>query len=439
MMFWQIAWFEIRYWLRSWMLWIFLFVVSVLVCGAVSSNDMMVDFNLSNTYRNAPFAIAFLYAATSVFAVLMTIAFVNFAALRDFSYNTHQMMFCTPVHRRDLLLGRFFGATVVSVIPMLGVSVGILVANYLPFSDKEHWETVIWGAHLKGILLFAVPNTFLTAAILFAVAVVWRRDIAPFIATILLIIGRGVTASLLMDPQREWIRALFDSFGAITFAIFTKYWTVADKNNLAVGFSGLLVWNRLLWIAAGCAAFAFAYSRFSFAEKRTKSKAVEADERPTAVAAAPPMPHPHMTDSPWAKFLGAFKIHLRAMARNTAFVVIVMIASAICIFALALNATLLNNHTFPVTYQVIDLIRGSLNLFLIIVITYFSNDLVWKDRDDRVDEIADATPTPEWVPLCGTAGYAHRHGDADSTWRFIVGNHLPGGSGLRSLPVRSVC
>jgi hypothetical protein len=400
-MFRHIAWFEIRFWLRSWMLWVFLVVISLLIFGAISSDEIMAEFNLSNIYRNAPFAIANYYATISVFTLLMTAIFVNSAALRDFNYDTHQMIFSTPLRRRDLLLGRFFGATVVSVIPMLGVSLGILLTKYLPGADAERWEAVSWTAHLKGILLFALPDTFFTAAILFAAAVVWRRDIASFIAAILLFTGRGLAGELFQDVQWDHMRALVDPFGARAFAVVTKYWTVADKNTLSVSFSGLLLWNRLLWIGVGCAVFAFAYSRFSFAQRRTKSKAPEQVEQPDIVAAASSAPHPRLTDSPWAKFLGSFKIHFRGMAKNTTFVVVVMIACLICTLALALGATRFQDNetyeTFPVTYGVIDLIRAALDVFLIIIITYFSGALVWKDRDERMDEIADATPTPEWV------------------------------------------
>ena len=199
-MLWRIAWFEIRFWLRSWMLWIFLFVVGLLIFAAIGSDEVMAELNLSNIYRNAPFTIASFYAAMGVFALLMTAVFVNFAALRDFSYSTHQMMFSTPIRRRDFLLGRFLGATLVSAIPLLGVSLGILLAKYMPWADRERWEAVIWTAHLKGILLFALPDTFFTAAILFAAAVVWRRDIAPFVAAILLMAGRAVALSLSAGP-----------------------------------------------------------------------------------------------------------------------------------------------------------------------------------------------------------------------------------------------
>lgn len=397
MMFLKIAWFEIRYWLRSWMLWGFLLVVSVLICGVLSFNETLVEFGLSNIYRNAPFTIASLYVSMSIFSVLTTIAFVNFAALRDFSYNSHQIIFSTPVRRRDLLLGRFLGATLVSVIPMLGVSVGVLLAKHLPFTDNNYWTTVNWTAHFNSILIFVLPNTFFTAAIFFAVAVTWRREIACFIAAIFLVMGRAATLGLLMDSQRQHIRSLLDPFGVNTFVEVTKYWTVADKNILPLGFSPLIVYNRLIWLGIGCAAFMFAYFRFSFTERRTKSKAIQPDDRTFAVPVSIPAPRPSMTDSSWAKFLGSFRLHFRGMAKNTTFVVTVLIASSLCLLALSLNSTLINNHTFPVTYQIVDLLRGVLNFFQIVVITYFAGALVWKDRDDRVDEIADATPTPEWV------------------------------------------
>src|ERR1700733_6203587 len=186
-MFLQIAWFEIRFWLRSWMPWIFLLVISVLTLIAVSADQISVGGAISNTYHNAPFVIESRYAFMCVIGLLMSTAFVNSAALRDFNNNTHQIIFSTPLRRRDFLLGRFFGATLVSVIPMLGVSVGILLAKYMPWIDADRWERVIWSAHLKGILVFALPNAFFMAAILFTIAVLARNEIVSFVGALLLV------------------------------------------------------------------------------------------------------------------------------------------------------------------------------------------------------------------------------------------------------------
>ncbi|HET9803603.1 MAG TPA: ABC transporter permease subunit [Candidatus Acidoferrum sp.] len=169
-MLWQIFSFEVKYWLKSWMLWIFLLIMSALFFFATATDNVTVGDALTNTYRNAPFVIQNFYSIAAFFALLMAAAFVNSAAARDFNFNTHQILFSTPVSRFDFLVGRFLGATLVSAIPMLGVSVGILAAKLMPWIVPERWGPVIWKAHLNGILVLAIPNAFIIAAILFAIA-----------------------------------------------------------------------------------------------------------------------------------------------------------------------------------------------------------------------------------------------------------------------------
>src|SRR5579864_559869 len=109
-------------------------------------------------------------------------------------------------------------------------------------------------------------------------------------------------------------------------------------------------------------------------------------------------PQVQLRQAPWAKFLGSLKIHFLGMAKSTFFIVVALAALLNCIPALATSATeFLGNSTFPVTYWVIELIRETLFSFLVIVITYYAGVLVWKDRDERMDEIADSTPTPDWT------------------------------------------
>jgi ABC-2 type transport system permease protein len=58
--------FEVRYWLRSWMLWIFLLIVALMIFGATSTDQIQVGGALENTYRNAPFVIENYYAIMSL-------------------------------------------------------------------------------------------------------------------------------------------------------------------------------------------------------------------------------------------------------------------------------------------------------------------------------------------------------------------------------------
>src|SRR5689334_23727368 len=103
-MFWRITWFEIAYWLRSKMLWVFFGVIALSVFAAVSTSDVQLFFVLTNTHHNAPFVISGYYAYLSLFVLLMSAAFVNSAALRDFRFNTNQIIFSTPIDRKSTRL-----------------------------------------------------------------------------------------------------------------------------------------------------------------------------------------------------------------------------------------------------------------------------------------------------------------------------------------------
>ncbi|HUL33021.1 MAG TPA: M1 family aminopeptidase [Candidatus Eisenbacteria bacterium] len=393
----QIAWFEIGYWFRSWMLWIFTLIIAAMIFGAVSTDQITVGGALTNTFHNAPYVIQNYYSFIGLLTLLMVTAFVNSAASRDFSHNTYQIIFSTPLKRRDFILGRFIGSTLISVIPMTGVSIGILLARYMPWVDPERWGPVIWSAHLKGILLFAIPNTLFIAAILFTVALLARNDIVAFVGGLLLITGYAVAAALTQNLERERLAGLLDPFAIRTFGLVTKYWTVADKNTISVGFSGLLLWNRLLWIAVGLAVFAFGYFRFSFAERSRRSKAAaEADSLPSTLSAASPSFQLRHDD--WAKFLASVKIHFLGILRSTVFVIIVCAALLNSVPSIIFSAREgYGNSTLPVTCWILDIIASTLYMFILVIITYYAGVLVWKDRDTHIDEIADSLPAPEWV------------------------------------------
>ena len=394
-------WFEVRYWLRSAMLWIFTAIIALMVFGAVSTDQITIGGALENTYRNAPFVIENYYAFMCLLTLLMITAFVNSSAARDFSSNTHQLVFSTPLRKFDYLAGHYLGATLISVIPMLGVSIGILVAKYMPWVDAERWGPIRWDAHGWGILVFAIPNTFFIAAIIFTIAVLTRSTVTAFIGGLILLTAYAVSQALMTDLRNETLGSLLDPFAVRTFFHATKYWTVADKNHMSIGLTGLLLWNRLIWIAVGGLIFAFGYVRFSFAERASRSKKKLLDEEASAPAAAP-IPQMRAGQSfgfgaQWAQFLGTLRVEFWGLVKTTSFIVITVAALLNTIPSLILNASeAYGNSSFPVTYKIIEMVQGSLYLFLISMITYYAGVLIWKERDSTTDEIQDAMPHAEW-------------------------------------------
>lgn len=392
--------FEIRYWLRSWMLWIFLAIIALMVFGATSTDQIIVGEALENTYRNAPFVIENYYSIMGLLTLLMTVAFVNSAASRDFACNTSQLLFVTPMKKRDYLTGRYLGSALIAAIPMLGVSIGILAGKWMPWADAERWGPMNWIAHLYGILLFAIPNTLFIAAVIFAIAVLTRSTVASFVGGLILLTGYGVGSALITDIRHETWAALLDPFGIRTFALATKYMTVAEKNHLAVGYSGLLLWNRVIWLAVGAGVFVLAYAKFRFEERAARKKKVHEEASGERAAAAVALFEWHQSSgfaAQWAQLWGGFRVEFLGLVKSTSFIVITCAALLNTIPSIILNQSEgYGNTFFPVTYRLIEVIQGTLYLFLLAMITYYAGVLIWKERDARMDEIEDATPHPDW-------------------------------------------
>lgn len=391
--------FELRFWLTGWMVWIFAFIIGAMITGAVSSDNVVVGGGIGNTNRNAPFVIENLFAVTSVLTLLMTTAFVNAAAIRDFQHNTHQMLFALPVRKWDYLLGRFFGSSLAALIPALGVTAGALAAPFMSWADKARFGPVVWSAHLEGFVFFSVTNTLIAGAILFSLAVAFRSTTVSFLGALLLLVAAGVTDALTSDLRNETLAALVEPFGGRAFTLATKYWTPAERNARILGFDPVFLWNRLLWLSVAALVFLFTCARVTLGERASRRPAAAAAPAPERAAAPLPVARPSWSGFPaLAQLLAAYRAEFASLIRTPTFVVVTAAAILNCALSMGLSsAEVFGNKSFPVTYWITGMIQGTLYIFLIALITYFAGQLVWKEREDRVDEIHDALPVRDWT------------------------------------------
>ncbi|MEM7782103.1 MAG: M1 family aminopeptidase [Planctomycetota bacterium] len=402
--------FEIRYWLTRLMVYIFLVVVTLLFLGAVSSDNVRIGSAIENTYRNAPYVIQTYYMFVSLLACLMTTAFVNDSASRDFAHRTSQLIFTKPVGKFSFLAGRFTGATVIALLPILGVSLAALLAPAMPWNDDpSRFGDVSWGAHFWGIVCFALPNTFFVAAIVFAIAVWLRSTFASFIGIILLLAFYGISQSLVGGLDSELISQLADPFGGAAFSVQTKYWTVDERNTQVITlFNPMILLNRAIWISVGGLVLGYACLRFSFAERTQKVKkqklAVDAASADN-VGAIPNATFEHGWRIRFSQLMSQFKVDLSGTLRSPVFLVIVFAGMLDTFASLQMLASQgFGLSTLPVTYSVIEVIRASLFIYLIAVITFYSGALVWKEREAKFDEVMDAMPHPTWISYAAKIG-----------------------------------
>ncbi|WP_234734909.1 ABC transporter permease/M1 family aminopeptidase [Tellurirhabdus bombi] len=412
-MFRHIFTFEIRYWLRQPMVYIFTLINVLMFAWAAADDNVSVGGSFGNIYKNAPFVIQNQFVTWCVFALLMTTAFVQNAAIRDFSYKTNQIIFASPIHKLAYLAGRFFGSFIVALIPFLGISLGIILGSFIGTTfdliDADRYGSINWMAHLNGFLVFAIPNTFITGSIVFALAALTRSTLIAFVGAIGILVAYLIANSFLSDIDNEKLAFYVDTFGARPFSLITKYWTVSEKNTLSIGLTHpQMLLNRLIWMGVGFVVLAFTYIRFSFAERQISRRKLLRLRQDVAekmifspLQTLPKVNQYFGSSATWTQLWRMTRTDFKGVITGTAFIAILVLGVLNMGFQLRYAGRTYGLSAYPVTYNVIDLIRGTMYLFLIAIIVFYSGAIIWKEREADFDQIYDSMPHKTWTVFVG--------------------------------------
>ena len=395
---WKFIQYEIKCWLKSPMLWVFLFINTLAIFFATSTDNFILGGAVGNTLRNAPFVVEKNYMFMSLICLMMTTVFMNATAIRDFSSGMYQFVFSSPIKKSDYYFGKFIGAAIVSVIPLLGVTLGMLIAPILSpalnLVSEDRFGPVYWSAHLWGILIFAIPNVIIIGTFLYGLAILFRSNIVSFIGSMLLLVLYVLSSGYTRDIKKEWLSNILDPFGIRPFAIATKYMTVSDKNHQVVTLAGDLLNNRLIWIGISLLLLVIIYSRFSFQTKKEKAQKNKISKEITL-----PIKTYNNTLLPTkanifsiSTFIKLTYFETKAIIKNPTFIILSTIGMILLISELTSFTKEFGAKDYPITYSVIEKIEDSFLLFILSFIIFYAGVLVWRDRDAKINEIKDATP-----------------------------------------------
>jgi ABC-2 type transport system permease protein len=395
---------ELKYTLKQPMVYIFMFVLGLMEFFATVSDNVIIGGAVGNVYRNSPYTLTIHISIFCIFSLIMAVAFFNNAALRDFNNEFNEILFTTPLSKPGYFFGRFFGALLVSTLPLIGVFIGMLIGTWLNYSfewiDPSRYGAFYFEAFLNNYLLFVLPNMFLAGAVIFALANKWRSTIISFVGGLLIIVAYIVSGSLISDIDNETVGALSDIFGINTYAIETKYFTPAEKNTISPGFDGLLFQNRLIWTAVGFLVLILSYFSFSF---KQKNKKIKVDKAKTDTAKAELyLPKVHLTFNSytnWKQFKSFFYTNFLSIVKSVTFKILFLFCVIILVADLSGGFEYYGLQSYPLTYKLIDSITGNTNVFTVIILIFFSGELVWRDRDFKINEVIDATPHVSFISL----------------------------------------
>jgi ABC-2 type transport system permease protein len=415
-MFLEIFLFELRYRLKRPATYIYFFLLALmaglfmLAVAGVFGVNVTVGGGSGKMLANSAYQINTILTVVSLFGVFITSAMMGTPVFRDFDHRTHSLYYTTPISKGGYLGGRFLGSFVVTVAVFLGAALGAWLATYWPSIDAARIGPNRPAAYLLPYLQFVVPNLFLTGSIFFTAATLTRSALAIYLGGILFLVLYTISGTLQQDMDNETLQSLLDPLGGGAIDLTQRYWTVAEKNTRLLPWSTWVVQNRLLWLSVGAVTLGacFWFFRFAFATKsdsgaRPKASALGVADAPKQLKL--PVVTPRFTGQlAWQQLGRLLRLEFFSTVRSVYFI---GIAGAGVLFLLISGmqvGKMYGTNTFPTTAQVVQLLAGTFALFQLIIITFYSGELVWRERDSKVNQIYDAMPMPAWVPFTAKLG-----------------------------------
>ena len=399
---------ELRYYLQRISTWIYFLIfatigfIFMLVTAGAFSEVAVVLGGGGKVLANSPYALAMLIPVLALFGMSIVAAVAGNAIHRDYETRMDPLVYTTPVSKSAFLGGRFTATLIINAIILFGIAVGLMLATLTPWVKADKLAAFDLWAYLAPYLVLVLPNLLFTAAIFFALPALTRQMLPNYVGGVLLLIGYLLAGQFLQDVNDKRVAALLDPFGLRAAAIITQYWSIAEKNTRYLSLEDVLAINRAIWVGVGAAIFALAYAKFRFSHSAWESRAPQPAPEP-AVLAQPVTPvrvvHLPAATARFdrsARLIQYWSMTTRSFARivrSRYFVAIVLGAVLYLAFAATQVDKLFGTTTWPVTYEVIEILNGSFGLFMLVIIAFYSGELVWAERDVKINQITDATPT----------------------------------------------
>ena len=404
-MFLEILKFELRYRMKRPATYIYFAIIFLLCFLAVTTDYVQVGRGSGQVKENAPIVIANMMVILSAFMMMITSAVMGVPIIRDFEHQTESIMFVNPIRKRDYLFGRFAGSFVVLLFIFLAMPLGFLIGEFMPWREAENLGPFLLASYFNPFVYIIIPSLFFTGALFFASGALSRKIIVVYTQGILLLVLYLVSFSFVSDLDNTTMSALIDPFAPNTLNLQTQYWTVAERNALQVIPQGDFLANRIIWTLVGFIALTITYFGFNFNvvrsplfRKKAKAKKTEAVKVNTDVS-IPSVSRKFGLGANIYQLIRQSFFYFKITFKEIPFLAIVISGLALVL----VNSTNLNAvygaNVYPTTYAMLEMINGSFTLFFIIIVIFYTGELVWKERGVKISLIYDATPIPDFLNL----------------------------------------
>ena len=404
---WEIFSFEVGYQARRLWTWVFFVALSGLSLQ-IAMEVYTENARVGGYAFNGPFVIASITALSSVMALLVTATFAGDAGARDVQTRMHPLFYTSPINKITYLGGRFLAAFTLNALILVAIPFALLIAARMPGVAADILGPSQPGAYFSAYLLIGLGNAFVATAFLFSIVALSRRAMAGYLGAVVLFFTSFVVWQFLAGVFGYWkLAKIIDPLAITVMSEISKTTTPLQKNSFSIGLNPSLLLNRAVWVSLAVGILAFAHLRFRFTQAgsgvlRNFVFTRRGSLKNLVGTRSVPIIVPHFK----RKFGGATRTHQTLAIAARSFREIVVSWGGLVLGALTMVLTLFGPMAMqhmgvpllPTTLNVTNFLGSSgdvLGIIIPLLIVFYAGELVWRDRETRMGEIADALPVPD--------------------------------------------
>lgn len=405
-MFREIFLFELRSQLKRPATYIFfgiLFTLTLLI-GLATSGVFSTTRSDSNLVMNSASMVAgiLLGTSSSIFSILVSVLLISILAgaiQKDYQYNTHPLFFTKPISKSGYFFGRFLAAAVVALLVFSGLLLGYFTGSLFGIGTPLMGPFRL-SNYLEPFLLFTVPNILFLGVLFFALTTFLRTTMAAYIVAIVLMVIQIASSTITQNIENKMLAGILEPTGSSALNYVTEYWSPFERNLNSIPLTGALLYNRLLWgglalLIGGVSFWQFRFSQFLQPLQlfKRKQKQDAPYESMLHTLADLPAVTQHYSVTAMRKqlwWLGLFEA--KKSIKSTFFIIMCLLAVGLMLLVLNFIDVMYSATTYMVTYKVVEDVIGSVALFALIFIIFYSGNQVWRERETRMDELVGVTP-----------------------------------------------
>lgn len=402
--------FDLKYQLRQPLLWITTAAMVLMGFMTASNDAFRIGGSIGNIHMNAPVVIANQLGVLSIIAMFLVTVFIAGAILRDNEAGIADLLFATPMRKTDYLLGRFLAGFAVCLAIFALITLAMMAGSMMPSVDPERVGPFSFQPYLWSFFIFVLPNLLFISALLMLLAATTRSMILVYVGVLAFIVLWAMAGTLREGAGGESLAVLLDPFGVRALYQLTRYFSAAQSNTELPAFAGVLMLNRVIWSGLALAMFAVTIRMFkpqrAGTGRRWFGKAKPALSLAAAVSRAVPRRIlPRFTSSTALKQLWAVLcFDAKGVMRSLPFLVMLILALANFIANYTIGGMRFDSTPYPLTRLMLEELSGGINSMLVIILIFYSGELIFRERQVKIADVSDAMPVPNWVPLLAKAG-----------------------------------